>query len=405
MVLVSEGMGGVTFLVVVFGGIHFRFSISDLRLEKDRLLLKQSQIQNRKSQINRAAISFHPSMIPDRYQRQRILPAIGSAGQDKIRAARVLLIGCGGLGCSSADLLVRAGVGSITIVDRDVVELSNLQRQSLFDESDARRSLPKVEAAARRLRAVNSEVAIDPQALDVDAGNLLSLMDSSRATIVIDGTDNAQVRYLMNDACVSRGLPWVMAGCVGTEGRVLPVVPGGPCLRCVFPTPPDAGEVDTCDIAGVLGPGIAMVAALQVAWAIRILVDGFSIAPKLTAMEFWNSDLRTIDLDDAKSADCPCCGQRQFEFLARAGSAGAKLCGRNAVQVRPAPGSRRLDLAAMESKLRPFATTESSELMLKLVLHEKPELAMTLFADGRMIVFGSEDPTLARSIYSRVVGD
>jgi adenylyltransferase/sulfurtransferase len=341
-----------------------------------------------------------------RYHRQSLLPQIGPAGQERIRAARVLVIGMGALGATIADQLVRAGVGTITLVDRDIVELTNLQRQTLYEESDAKRGLPKVEAAARRLRAVNADVKIDPRAMDLDAANVEQLLRETNCTLVVDGTDNAATRFLLNDACVKLGLPWVMGAAIATEGRAMPIVPGkSACLRCVFPTPPDAGEVDTCDTAGVLGPVVGLVGSLQSAIAIRLIVEQ-SIDPKLHVIDAWSGRFKSVDLTDAKRDDCPCCAKKQFEFLdgPRAASS-TKLCGRGATQVRPPAGAKvRLDLASLEQRLSKIGATDRSDFMLKFVANDRPDLAVTIFHDGRMIVFGTEDPAVARTVYARVVG-
>lgn len=342
-----------------------------------------------------------------RHHRQTLLPQIGTAGQARIEASRVVVLGLGALGATIADQLARAGVGSLTLIDRDVVELTNLQRQTLYDESDAKRGLPKVEAATRRLRALDSRIRLDPRPIDVDAGNIQSLLRETNCDLVIDGTDNAATRFLLNDACIKLGVPWVMGGAIAVDGRVMPVVPGrSACLRCVFPNPPEAGEVDTCDTAGVLGPLVGMVASLQSAIAIRWLVER-TFEPVLHVIDAWSGRFRAIDLAEARRDDCPCCALKRFEFLegSRA-STGTKLCGRNATQVRPPSGTRvRLDLPSLEQRLAKLGVVDRSELMLKFIESARPDLAITIFADGRMLVFGTEDPAVARSAYSRVVGN
>ncbi len=342
--------------------------------------------------------------MTDRYHRQSLLPQIGRAGQERLRAAHVLLLGVGALGSTIAEQLVRAGIGKLTLVDRDVVELTNLQRQTLFDESDARRGLPKVEAAASRLHDVNSEVELESRAIDVDASNIESLIEND-STLILDGSDNAELRYLINDVSIKRSRPWVMGGCIGTEGRIASFDPkheGSPCLRCLFPTPPSAGELATCDTAGVLAPAIGVVASLQVASAMRMIVgDGSPL--QLITIDVWSGRFKTIDLSGARVADCICCAEKSFEFLNRASAGGTRLCGRNVVQVRP-PSPTRIDLLKLADKLRPIATVDATQLMLKLILNEKPDHPINLFGDGRMLVFGTDDPTVARSIYARVVG-
>jgi len=337
----------------------------------------------------------------DRYHRQTLLPHLGRDGQARLRAGRVLLVGLGALGSTIAEHLTRAGVGQLTLVDRDVVEWTNLQRQALYDEADARRGAAKAEAAARRLGAVNADVRLTPLAIDVDAGNVGGLVDA--ADVVLDGTDNAETRYLLNDACVRRGVPWVMGASVGVEGRVMPIVPGvGPCLRCVFRDPPAAGELATCDTAGVLGPAAAVVASLQAVAAIRLLV-GDRGGLQLTTLDAWAGRFRTIDLADARRDDCPCCGLHRFEFLDRPAGGGARLCGRDAVSVRPGVASR-VDLDQLATRLRALGEVDVTPLMLKFAPSDTSGLTMNVFRDGRALVFGTDDLTVARSAYARVVG-
>ena len=211
---------------------------------------------------------------PHRYHRQTLLPEVGLAGQSRLAAGRVLVVGVGALGCTIAEQLARAGVGHLTFVDRDVVELTNLQRQVLFTEADARAGVPKAVAAAGRLAAVNSSIKLESIVADVDAETLPRLLARARPHVIVDGTDNAPTRYLINDAAVRGRLPWVYGGCVGTVGRSFAILPGvGPCLRCLFPTPPGAGELPTCDTAGVLGPAAAVVGALAAATTLRLLIE------------------------------------------------------------------------------------------------------------------------------------
>lgn len=338
-------------------------------------------------------------MEANRHHRQQLLTQLGESGQRRLAQSRVLVVGCGALGSTVIDQLARAGVGTLRIVDRDVVDLTNLHRQTLYDESDARAHRAKVEAAAKRVQQVNSEVRVEPLAIDLDAGNIEAMLD---VDLAVDGTDNAQTRYLVNDACVKLGLPWVMGAALGVEGRAMLVQPSGPCLRCVWPVAPDPGELATCDSAGVLPACSALVGCLQASMAIRWLVDR-STAGHLVTVDAWTMRLRTIALDQAKRPDCVCCGHRRFDFLDAPADANAKLCGRNAVQVRGTAG-KRIDLQSVASRLERSATLARSEMMLRLVLHDRPDLAISLFADGRMLVFGTEDRALARSLYARVVG-
>ena len=340
-------------------------------------------------------------MNVDRYHRQSIVPEIGAAGQARLAAARVLIVGVGALGSAAADQLARAGVRMLRIVDRDVVELTNLQRQTLYEESDAIRGLPKVEAAARRLTAIRTDMLIEPHATDVDTSNIEMLIRG--IDLIVDGTDNAELRYLINDAATKQGTPWVMGGGLAVEGRVAAFIPGGPCLRCIFPTPPSPGELATCDTAGALGPTIGVVASLQVVEAMKLIVGDPTAAATMHVIDVWAGRHRAIDLREARDPDCTCCGRRQFEFLDRPATGGAKLCGRNAVQVRP-PAPTRIDLGALGKRLAAVATVDATPLMLKLTLHERPELWMSVFGDGRAIVFGTNELPVARSLYARVIG-
>ncbi|MGA2231473.1 MAG: ThiF family adenylyltransferase, partial [Tepidisphaeraceae bacterium] len=273
----------------------------------------------------------------ERYQRQSILPQIGPERQAMLANAKVLLIGCGALGCHLADQLARGGVGWIRLADRDVVEFSNLQRQTLFEESDAAEARAKADAAGRRIRAINSSVFVEPVVTDVWAGNIDELVDVGKGVVdlILDGTDNVQTRYLLNDIAVKRKIPWVHGACVGTEGRVMPIVPGAACLRCVYPTPPPARELPTCDTAGVLQSAAAMVASLQIVQAIKILTGQFTLADqKLWSLDVWSGKFSSISLESERQPDCPCCGLNEFPFLSTSSAdATASLCGRNAVQI------------------------------------------------------------------------
>lgn len=340
-------------------------------------------------------------MTLPRYQRQMLLPQIGPAGQERLAQAHLLLIGCGALGTVIADQLGRAGVGFLRIVDRDVVELSNLQRQVLFDEADAREGVPKAVAAAKRLAQINSHIVIEPHVLDVHSGNIESLLDDVQ--LVLDGTDNVATRYLVNDACVKRNIPWIYGACVASEGRVMPIVPTqGPCLRCIFPQPPGAGELPTCDTAGVLGPAAQGVASLQSTLAIKWLI-GAKVAQELTTLDLWLNRFKVISTADSKNPDCPCCGRRQFEFLDHPADTGLSLCGRNAVQVRPGPGIT-LDLPSVAAKLSAAGKVETSVWLVRCKLIEPTGIELTVFPDGRAIVMGTRDLMQAKSIYARFIG-
>lgn len=346
-----------------------------------------------------------------RYQRQILLPQIREAGQARLGAARVLLVGCGALGTVIADQLARAGVGLLRIVDRDVVELTNLQRQVLFDENDAREGTPKAIAAARRLTRVNASVVVEPHVTDLHSGNVEALAGTeggdARVDLILDGTDNAETRYLLNDVAVKHALSWVYGACVGTEGRVMLVrPPATACLRCVFPEPPAPGELPTCDTVGVLGPAAGVVASLQSAMALKLLSGSVDEpAEELITIDVWKPRLRQTSLVGAKRADCPTCGRREFAFLDRPdGSRAISLCGRNAVQIRPAPGVR-IDLSQLADRLRRAErTVEQTPYLLRCCVDAGGAVLLTVFADGRAIVQGSQSFDQARSIYARWIG-
>ena len=339
----------------------------------------------------------------DRYHRQTLLWQIGEAGQRRLSTARVLLVGCGALGTVIADQFVRAGVGFLRLVDRDVVERTNLQRQVLFDESDAAGGLPKAHAAANRLARINSAVELDPRIVDVHSGNIESLV--AGVELILDGTDNAETRYLINDAAVKHGLPWVYGACIGTGGRAMGIAPGqSPCLRCLFPEPPGPGELQTCDTAGVLGAAAAVIASIQVAEAMKLLLHDPHAARTLVTLDLWPMHVRTISTEDARREDCPACGQHDFRFLdARPGKAAASLCGRNTVQVRPDTNGAPIDLDRAARRLASAGDCRQTPFFVRCALRER-DLTLTLFPDGRALIHGTADVALARSIYARWVG-
>ena len=337
-----------------------------------------------------------------RYHRQELLPQVGAAGQARLAAGRVLLVGCGALGSTVAEQLARAGVGYLRVVDRDVVEWTNLQRQVLFEESHARDGTPKAVAAKERLGRINSGVTVDAVVADVHSGNVESLADD--CAVVVDGTDNVETRYLVNDVAVKRGTPWVYGACVGTDGRVMPVVPGRTaCLRCVFPEPPAGAELPTCDTAGVLGPVAAVVGALQSIEVIRLLIGGAAgDNAALWAGDLWSGRARRIVAE--RRPDCPACGRREFPFLSRPPSQSTTLCGRHSVQVRPADSGLRLDLAAAARKLGAVGDVQQTPYLVRCRLSGEAAVELTVFADGRMMVSGNTDRDHARSLYARYVG-
>lgn len=347
-----------------------------------------------------------PELPPEfeRYSRQIRFSAIGLAGQRRLQQSQVLLIGCGALGSSIADLLVRAGVGQLRLVDRDFLEWNNLQRQSLYDEADVAEGLPKAIVAARRLRQINSTVTIEPHVLDFQPTDVDRLIKGVH--LILDGTDNFETRFLINDAAIRYDIPWVFGGCLGADGQAMAILPGQtPCLRCLMPEgPPDPGTSPTCDSFGVLGPAVQVIAALQATAALKIL-SGHpeAILPQLSIVSLWSGALKTIDVGGLRDAvDCPACRHHRLEWLeGQRGTSGAVLCGRNAVQIRP-DTARSLDLAAMEIQLQSIGAVDRNPFLLRLRVDS---YLLTLFPDGRAIVGGTEDPAVARNLYSRYFGN
>ncbi len=339
------------------------------------------------------------SRIPvDRYSRQVLFRPFGAEGQARVRAARVLVAGCGGLGAESASLLARAGVGFLRIVDRDVVELSNLQRQALFDEADVRDGLPKAVAAARRLARVNAEVAVEPVVVDMGPANVRALLEG--VDLVVDGFDSFEARFLLNDACVEKGLPWVYGACIASTGLAALLVPGRTaCLRCLVPELPEPGSSATCDTAGILGPAAHLAASMQVGRALRFLATRETPSEaELVYADVW--DARFTRTSVPRDPACPCCASRRFDFLSVETPQTAALCGRDSVQVRPLVPSRP-DFAALAERLRPLGEVLANDYLLRF---RTEETELTLFSDGRAIVKGTTDPARARSLVARTFG-
>ena len=336
----------------------------------------------------------------NRYQRQSLLPFVGAEGQAKLAAAHVLIVGCGALGGTVAEQLCRAGVGTLKLVDRDWVEWTNLQRQVLFDETDARLRTPKAVAAAKRLSAVNSTITIQPHVADIDAENLEKF--ATGVDVIVDATDNVDTRYLINDVSVKHDIPWVYGGCVGAEGRVMTIRPrAGPCLQCVWPVAPAAGEVATCDTAGVLGPAASVIASLQATAVLRLLVAQPEAIPSLLSVDVWAGRFQAINVD--RDPHCPCCGRRLFEFLSDAKArGGVTLCGRNSVQIRPM--KTEVDLRLLARRLHHVGEVQMNRYLLRFSPSGEPGILLTIFPDARVIVQGTSDTSRARTIVGRFLG-
>lgn len=339
-------------------------------------------------------------MISERYSRQILFPGIGGAGQEKLSDAHVLIVGCGALGASHAEMLSRAGVGRLKIVDRDFVEFTNLQRQTLFKESDAIERLPKAVAAKTRIAEINSEIEVEAVVADVNQSNVEQLIED--VDLVLDGTDNFQIRYLLNDACVKLGKTWIYGAAVSSYGTTMTIIPGEtPCLRCVFEEIPDAGSSPTCDTAGVIMPIIATVSAVQASEAIKLMVGNRkALHASLLQFDVWENDWRKIKLGKP-NPDCPTCGLRQFEFLdAESQEFAAVLCGRDAVQISP-PASTSIDLQSFGERIGQVSDVKQNEYLVRF---KSGGNEITVFRDGRAIIRGTEDVSVARSLYARYVG-
>lgn len=340
----------------------------------------------------------------DRYRKQTLFTPIGEEGQRKLAAARVLVCGCGALGTVVAETLVRSGVGFVRIVDRDFVELSNLQRQVLFDESDVAGRLPKAVAAAAKLGRINSAVTIEPIVADVSPSNVRSLIDG--VDLVLDGTDNFETRFLVNDVSLETSTPWIYAGVIGSHGQTMTIFPGkSACLRCLIDSPPDAGSMETCDTAGVLGPAVNVVSSLEAATALKILTGhADEVRPELTILDVWDMTFRTMSVRDLREkSHCPACHRGERLWLhGERGSQSTVLCGRNAVQVSPAERGR-LSLEELAAKLAASGKVDQNAWLLRLSLRN-PDYELTVFRDGRAIVQGTEDIATARGLYARYVG-
>ncbi len=337
--------------------------------------------------------------LEDRYSRQAAFPAIGHDGQGRIQKSSAVLIGVGALGTHLASHLVRAGIGKLTIIDRDIVEASNLQRQLLYDEADAHAANPKAIAAATRLREINKSVEIEALIEDFD----LEVYESMPAKfdILLDGTDNFATRYLLNDLSVRDDSPWLYAGAVGSTARAMAIVPGrSPCLRCLVPDPPAAAELGTCETAGALGPAIAMAAGFQAAQALRIM-SGHEPVRGMFVADVWSGECGLRLKDHPPQEDCPSCGTKTYPSLQQPPHETLKLCGRDAVQIRP-PRGKEIDLGKLAIELARIAPDlESSEQMLRFTVDG---CRISVFRGGRALLFGVSEPQRARILYDRYIG-
>ena len=351
-------------------------------------------------------VTAQPAAIPAalaRYERQMRFAPLGLAGQQHLTRSRVLIVGLGALGSTSAELLARAGIGTLRLVDRDWLEWSNLQRQSLYCEADVREQLPKAIAAARRLAEINSSIAIEPLVADVTPGNIRQLTED--VDVIVDATDNFETRFLLNDVSLETGIPWIYGGCLGAEGQTMTIIPGeSACLRCLMPDgPPAPADLPTCDTAGIIAPIIHVIAAVQVAEALKLLSGNRASASQaLQCFSLWDGRHRQIDLARLReTGNCPACHLGAREWLSGTRSSQlAVLCGRNALQIRPSE-PQQLDLNALASRLRTVGETSVTRFFLKVQLGPH---RLTVFPDGRAIIEGTTEPAVAKRLYAQFVG-
>ena len=339
---------------------------------------------------------------PQRYSRQTRFAPLGTDGQTRLAAARVVVMGCGALGSVVAMALVRAGVGSLRIIDRDLPELSNLPRQVLFCEADIAAGFPKSVAAKQHLERINSAAKIEAVVADLTASNAEELL--AECDVIVDGTDNFEARFLVNDFSCQQGVPWIYGGAIGAEGRVMTVLPGQTaCLRCLIPEPPSAGVLPTCETAGILGPAALVVGAVQSAVAIKVLVGASNrIGNRLWVCDLWEGVWRTIDLTVLATSGCPTCRDHDFPWLSgRAAAQATVICGREAVQVTPQDRAA-IDLVGLASRLASVGQVMANPWLVRVEV--EPGIQLSVFGDGRAIVAGTREEAKARAVVARYVG-
>lgn len=336
-----------------------------------------------------------------RYSRQILFSPIGKDGQQLLQHSRAAIIGCGALGTAQAEALARAGVGYLRIIDRDFVEASNLQRQTMFTEGDAAERLPKAIAAATHIHEINSEIQLEPQILDVNHTNIERLIKD--CDVVLDGTDNFSTRYLINDACVKAGINWIYGAAVGSYGVTMTIRPRETaCLRCIFEEAPPAGSAPTCDTAGVIMPIISIVAAVQVSEALKLLTNHESdLHNSLMQFDVWRNEWRKIR-PGGPVPDCPTCGRRDFSTLnATSSEFAAVLCGRNAVQISPTMPTQ-INFTALAERLSAAGDVKFNDYLLRF---RAGDYELTIFQDARSIIRGTDQITTARSLYAKYIGN
>jgi molybdopterin/thiamine biosynthesis adenylyltransferase len=337
--------------------------------------------------------------VDDRYSRQVLFGGIGEQGQRRLLAARVLIVGCGALGSAHAESLARAGVGHLRIVDRDFVEPSNLQRQTMFTESDAEKRLPKAIAAANHLREINSEIEVEPHIVDVNHSSIERLLENCE--VVVDGTDNFATRYLINDACVKHNTNWIYGAAVGSYGVTMTIRPHQTaCLRCLFEEAPPAASAPTCDTSGVIMPIINIVSAVQVAETLKLITRQLeALHGALMQFDVWQNEWRRIGTG-SRRAGCPTCGLALYEALSQAQEGAAVLCGRDAIQISPSQPTR-INFSTLAERLRRLGEVKFNEYLLRF---KTEEFELTVFQDARSIIRGTDEIAIARSLYAKYIG-
>lgn len=336
----------------------------------------------------------------ERYSRQMVLPEIGRAGQERISQGHIAVVGLGATGGMIAELLARAGVGHITLIDRDTVELSNLQRQVLYCEDDL--GLAKADAAAVRLTNVNSGIELEPVAQDLHSGNIGDILGD--VTLIMDGTDNVQTRFLINDYAVKNTIPWIYSGALGTCGMEMPILPGiTPCLRCFMRVMPPAGSLPTCDMAGVLNTATSIISSVAVTDALRILTGKIEKNPgtgTLTIFDPWEKAFSQVTVNREKN--CTTCQKQEYEYLSlRIRELATSLCGSGSVQIHPVR-PMEIGLVSLAERLRPLGEVTTSRHMIRF---KTGETELSIFEDGRAIVRGVRNAAAARALYARYIGE
>ena len=339
-----------------------------------------------------------PPAFDDRYSRQILFPAIGTEGQHKLFSSRVAIVGCGATGSVLASLLARSGVGFLRIIDRDYVEPSNLQRQSLFDEHDACESLPKAIAAARQIARFNSQISVESRIADLTPENADDLLNNIH--LILDGTDNFQTRYLINDFAIKNSIPWIYTAAVGSYAATLNILPGtNACLACIFPDPP-AGIVETCDTSGILNSVVNLIASIAATEALKLLIGADqAVRRTLLSQDLWSNQRAEVAADQPRKG-CRACDKRDFAYLNNSARTHVTLCGRDAVQIHER--HQTIDFPAMAARLKSHGSVRHNEYVLKF---SREPYELTLFADGRAIIKGTSDPAQARTFYARYIGN